>query len=117
MRQESLWDVPAVSNLRFAEMMMPWKPKHDRHAIRLRDVALAIVRANGPSYRGDVLLIEYRPQRGDRPHGLDIWRRDDRSTKVLSVIWSDDDAMVVSYRSGPWERALHRAGARLRMAV
>src|SRR5215212_12081218 len=98
MRQESLWDVPAVSNLRFAEMMMPWKPKHDRHAIRLRDVALAIVRANGPSYRDDVLLIEYRPQRGDRPHGLDIWRRDDRSTKVLSVIWSDDGG-----RRGPRE--------------
>jgi hypothetical protein len=56
-------------------------------------------------------VIEYRAQHGDQPNGLDIWLRDDRSTKVLNVIWHGDDAMVVAYRSGPWEKALYRAAA------
>jgi hypothetical protein len=43
----------------------------------LRDLAMMIVSMHGPSYRDDFLVIEYRPQRGDAPHGLDIWQRDD----------------------------------------
>src|SRR5947199_2175666 len=46
--------------------------------------------------------------------GIDIWRRGDFGIKVSSVIWHGDAAMVVSYRSGPWERALHRAAAGVR---
>ncbi|MFZ2159331.1 MAG: hypothetical protein WAV72_24860 [Bradyrhizobium sp.] len=86
--------------------------KVDRHAKALRDLAMMIVAAHGPHYRDDHLVIEYRARSGDAPHGLDVWRRDDRTTKVLCMVWSDDaDAFVVSYRSGPWERALHRAAA------
>jgi hypothetical protein len=77
----------------------------------LRDAAMMIVSMHGPSYRDDFLVIEYRAQRGDAPHGLDIWQRDDRSTKMLSMFWSDADTVVISYRSGPWERALCRAAA------
>jgi hypothetical protein len=89
------------------------KPRHDfdRHAIQLRDVAMRIVSAHRPSYRDACIVIEHRAACGDRPYGLDIWLRDDRTTKVLNVIWSDEDAVVISYRSGAWERALARAAA------
>jgi hypothetical protein len=58
------------------------RPSRDRdaHAIRLRDLAMMIVSMHGPSYRD---VIEYRPQRGDAPQGLDIWQRDDVGTKML----------------------------------
>jgi hypothetical protein len=87
------------------------KAKQERHAFTLRDLAMMIVAAHGPSYRDDHLVIEYRARRVAAPHGLDIWQRDDRTTKTLCMVWSDDDAVVVSYRSGPWEKALHRAAA------
>jgi hypothetical protein len=51
--------------------------------VTLRDIAMMIVSMHGPSYRDDFLVIEYRPQRGDAPHGLDIWQRDDVGTKML----------------------------------
>ncbi|MGB6398376.1 MAG: hypothetical protein WBF73_22225, partial [Bradyrhizobium sp.] len=92
------------------------RPSRDRdaHAIRLRDLAMQVMHAHQTlSYRDDFLVIEFRPRVGDRPSGLDIWMRDDRSTKVLNVIWSDADAVVISYRSGPWERVLARAAARV----
>lgn len=72
---------------------------------------MMIVSAHRPSYRDGCIIIEYRAQVGDQPHGLDIWLRDDRTTKMLNVIWSDEDAVVNSYRSGAWERALARAAA------
>jgi hypothetical protein len=87
---------------------------HDRHALALRDVAMHIVRAQGPSYRDAYIVLEYRAEVDNRPHGIDIWRRGDFDMKVLSVIWHGDAAMVVSYRSGTWERALHRAAAGVR---
>src|SRR5260370_39525411 len=83
----------------------------DRHAIKLRDVAMRIVSAHRPSYRDDFLVIEYRAQVGDQPHGLDVWQLEDRGMKMLCMFWSDADAVVISYRSGPWERALYRAAA------
>jgi hypothetical protein len=79
--------------------------------MHLRDLAMMIVSAHGPSYRDNFLVIEYRAARGDQPHGLDVWQKDDRTTKVLCMFWSDADAVVISYRSGPWERALARAAA------
>jgi hypothetical protein len=95
--------------------------RHERHATTLRDLAMMVVAAHGASYLDDHLVIEYRARHGEQPHGIDIWIRDDRTTKVLCVVWSGDDAMVVSFRSGPWERALRRAAAgasvRRRMAV
>jgi hypothetical protein len=36
------------------------KPRQDRHAIKLRHLALMIVQAHGASYRDDYLVIEYR---------------------------------------------------------
>jgi hypothetical protein len=89
------------------------KPRHDldRHAIQLRDVAMRIVAMYGSSYSDGCIIIEHRAACGDRPNGLDIWLRDDRSTKVLNIIWHGDEAMVVSYRSGPWERALALAAS------
>jgi hypothetical protein len=30
---------------------------------------------------------------------------------VLAMIWSDADTVVISYRSGAWEKALCRAAA------
>lgn len=94
-------------------MLMTRRPRQDqdRAAIRLRDLAMMVVGAHRQSYCDDFILIDYRPQVGDRPHGLDIWQRDDRATKMLCVVWSGDDAMVVSFRSGPWEKALARAAA------
>lgn len=95
------------------------RAKDERHAITLRDLAMMIVRECGPSYRDDFLVIEYRAQQGEQPHGLDVWQRDDRTTKMLCMVWSDADIMVVSYRGGPWEKALTRAAVRAdqRMAV
>lgn len=63
------------------------------------------------SYADDFLIIEYRPRVGDRPSGLDVWLRNNLDRKVLAVIWSERDAVVISYRSGPWEHALARAAA------
>jgi hypothetical protein len=39
----------------------------DRHALKLRDLALRLVSAQRPSYRDDYLIIEYRPQVDDLP--------------------------------------------------
>jgi hypothetical protein len=84
----------------------------DRHALHLRDVAMQIVTAHQTlSYRDAFLCIEFRPRVADRPNGLDIWLCDDRSSKVLAVVWNDADTVVTVYRSGPWERGLHRAAA------
>jgi hypothetical protein len=86
--------------------------ERERRAIYLRDLAMRIVQVHGPSYRDRCIAIEYRAQHGDRPHGLDVWLCDDRSTKMLNVIWSDAEAVVIiSYQSGPWERALARVAA------
>jgi hypothetical protein len=42
------------------------------------------------------------------PHGLDIWQKG-KPGKVLNIEWSDNGAViVVSYKSGPWEQALHK---------
>jgi hypothetical protein len=84
----------------------------DRHAMHLRDVAMQIVTAHQTlSFADDFLVIEFRPRVGDRPSGLDIWLRHDLDRKVLAMIWGDADTVVISYRSGTWERALHRAAA------
>jgi hypothetical protein len=84
----------------------------DRHAMHLRDVAIQIVTAHQTlSYADDFICIEYRPRVGDRPSGLDIWLQHDLDRKVLAMIWSDIDTVVISYRSGAWERALARAAA------
>jgi hypothetical protein len=91
------------------------RPRHDfdRHAIHLRDVAMRVVSMHGPSYSDGCIVVEHRAASGDRPNGLDIWLCDDRSTKVLNIIWHGDESMVVSYRSGAWERALAKAAAAL----
>jgi hypothetical protein len=95
------------------QMVRRPSPNRDTHAIKLRDVAMQVMHAHQTlSYRDDFLVIEFRPQVGDRPCGLDVWQRDDRSTKTLCIIWSDTDSVVISYRSGAWEQALHRAAAR-----
>jgi hypothetical protein len=79
----------------------------------LRDAALQVMHAHQTlSFADAFLCIEFRPRVGDRPSGLDIWLCDDRSSKLLAVIWSDEDAVVTVYRSGSWEKALHRAAAR-----
>ncbi len=80
--------------------------------MHLRDLAMQVMHAHQTlSFADDFLVIEFRPRVGDRPSGLDIWLRDDRTTKVLNVIWSDADTVVISYRSGPWERALARVAS------
>ena len=85
------------------------KARVEKRALAMRYLAVIVANARGASYRDDHLRIEYRAASEDRPHGVDIWRSDDRTTKVLNVIWRGDDAVVVSYRGGPWERALKRA--------
>jgi hypothetical protein len=72
---------------------------------------MGIVSMHGSSYSDACIIIEHRAACGDRPNGLDVWLRNDRSTKVLNIIWHCDEAMVVSYRSGSWEKALHRAAS------
>jgi hypothetical protein len=62
----------------------------DRHALKLRDLALRLVSAQRPSYRDEFLIIEYRPQVDDLPNGLDIWQRDDIGRKMLSMFWTGD---------------------------
>jgi hypothetical protein len=79
----------------------------------LRDIAMQVMQAHQTmSYADDFIIIEYRPRAGDRPSGLDVWLRNDLDRKVLAVIWNDNDAVVIGYRSGAWEQALHRAAAR-----
>jgi hypothetical protein len=92
--------------------------KAEQRALELRDLAVHLARAStGSSYLGDGLIIEYRAAIEDRPHGVDVWRADDRTMKVLNVIWRGDDAVVVVYRGGPWERWLRRAAAAVRFAA
>jgi hypothetical protein len=45
------------------------------------------------------------------PYGMDVWRVMGDAAKVLNVVWSDHDAIVVSYRGGPWEEYLARMAA------
>ena len=83
----------------------------DQHALTLRDQAMKIVNAHRPSYVDDFLIIEFRAASGDTPSGLDIWQKDDCGRKMLSVLWSDADAVVTVFRSGAWQRALARGAA------
>jgi len=86
--------------------------KAEQRALELRDLAVTVARAStGSSYVDDQLIIKFSAAIEDRPNGLDIWRADDRTMKVLCVIWRGDDAVVVVYRGGPWERWLRRAAA------
>jgi hypothetical protein len=37
---------------------------------------------------------------GGQPQALDVFRRGDRDLQVLSVVWRDDDAVVMLHRTG-----------------
>ena len=40
------------------------------------------------------------------PFGLDVWT----ATRVLSVAWNRTELVVVTFRHGPWERAVLALG-------
>jgi hypothetical protein len=107
-------DLDAARERSYIAMMLisTRRPIRDRdgHAIRLRDLAMQVMHAHQTlSFADDFLVIEFRPRVGDRPSGLDIWLQHDLDHKVLAMIWGDADTIVISYRSGPWDRALHAA--------
>ncbi len=80
-------------------------------ALALRDLALAVVKAKGVkgkdlfSYADVRLGINYHTA---SPCMLDVWKISETETKVLSVVWNDDGAVVLIHRTGSWEVYLRR---------
>lgn len=59
--------------------------------------ALSAGEASSPGYRH---ALERQHTRADLPYGLDVWR----DSKVLGVLWSDDESFeVVTFLRGSWE--------------
>ena len=79
------------------------KPKQIKQALVARDMALQL-----GNYADDRMRIEHKP---GPPHELAIWWTD---SKVLAVIWHDDERnVVVTYRFGAWEWHLKRKAVAL----
>ena len=78
------------------------KPKQIKQALAARDMALTLSSREG-GYADDRMRIEYRP---GPTHEITVrWI----NFVVLNVVWREhDDAMVISYRGGPWEWHLRR---------
>jgi hypothetical protein len=77
-------------------------------AIRAVSVVLAHGTITAPdlhSYSDQRLRIEFCT---GSPHAIDIFKIGDREQRVLGVIWSDLDCVVVLHRCGSWEQYLQR---------